>query len=428
MKKFLVVQIAAMGYNFFKEHGNTSIANLPLKPAKTIFPALTCPVQALFRTGLPPAENGMFFNGFYQHDLMRPFFWEQSHRLVKGTRIWEGFKQNGGKTAMLFWQQSLGEDVDFLLSPAPVHTHGGGMIDAVYSLPGNLYDDICTSTGNRFRLHTYWGPLAGIKSSNFIADATCALLQRHEAPELIFSYIPHLDYSLQKFGPEHPKAAKALQETLKLLTQIITCARENQYELIIFGDYAIGKARKILYPNRTLHDQGLFRTRRVKNRLYPDYCFSTAFAVTDHEIALVYLNDKEKTAACVKALHAIDDEITVMDRKAMKSNGLASEYGPDFIITGKPGTWFAYPWWESGNEAPDFATHVDIHNKPGFDPCELFFGWNPFIISTDCSKVGGTHGHNGEGREIAWFSSLDFEADSLMDIALYLKDYLNGGE
>ena len=95
-------------------------------------------------------------------------------------------------------------------------------------------------------------------------------------------------------------------------------------------------------------------------------------------------------------------------------------------MTGRPGTWFAYPWWKETSEAPDFATHVDIHNKPGFDPCELFFGWHPFIISTDTSKVCGTHGHNGASREIAWFSSLDIEAETLLDIASQLKGLLEG--
>ncbi len=428
MKKILILQSAAMGYEFLNSHGVNLVGNFYVKSTNTVFPALTCPVQAGFRTVLPPAENKMFFNGFFEHDLQRPFFWEQSSMLVKGRRLWENFRRQGGKTAMLFWQQSLGEDVDFLLSPAPVHTHGGGMIDAVYAKPSGLYNEICTSTGSRFKLHSYWGPLAGLKSSLFIRDATCALLNRDNGPELIFSYIPHLDYSLQKHGPDHPKAVDALKETISLLTQIVSYASENGYEVIVFGDYAIGKAMKVLYPNRVLHKYGLFRTRRVKNRLYPDYCDSDAFAVTDHEVALIYLNHKDSAEACRKALESIDNEIDIMDREGMKRLGLSSDTGPDFIITGRPGTWFAYPWWEKGSEAPDFATHVDIHNKPGFDPCELFFGWHPFIISTDPSKVGGTHGHNGTGREVAWFSSLDFEAQSLMDIASHIKDYLDGGE
>lgn len=420
------MQIAALGRNFLKNRGIDIIAGLHVRPATSVFPALTCPAQALIRTALTPAQNGMCFNGFYEHDLQRPFFWEQSCKLVKGKRIWHRARKAGASTAMLFWQQSLGEDVDFLLSPAPVHTHGGGMIDAVYSKPEALYPEICASAKNKFKLHTYWGPLAGIRSSKFIKDATCELMSRNKAPDIIFSYLPHLDYSLQKFGPDHEKPQKALGQTINLIEGTAACARANGYEFLAYGDYAIGSARKVLFPNKALLRHGLFSTRKVRNRLYPDYCCSDAFAVTDHEVALVYLNNRKATERCRKAIESIDAEITVMDRQAMKERGLAYDGGPDFIITGSPGTWFAYPWWDREGEAPDFANHVDIHNKPGFDPCELFFGWHPFVISTDTSKIKGTHGHNSSGREIAWFSTLEIDAETLMDIALQLKKIMDG--
>src|SRR5204863_153216 len=35
--------------------------------------------------------------------------------------------------------------------------------------------------------------------------------------------------------------------------------------------------------------------------------------------------------------------------------------------------WFAYPYWLDDGLAPDFARTVNIHAKPGYDPCELFF-------------------------------------------------------
>ena len=39
----------------------------------------------------------------------------------------------------------------------------------------------------------------------------------------------------------------------------------------------------------------------------------------------------------------------------------------------EPDSWFAYPYWLDDRLAPDFARTVDIHRKPGYDPCELFF-------------------------------------------------------
>ena len=54
------------------------------------------------------------------------------------------------------------------------------------------------------------------------------------------------------------------------------------------------------------------------------------------------------------------------------------------LLPAKRGAWCEYKWWTDDREAPDFASHVDIHNKPGFDPKELFF----FNRGT----VRGTHG------------------------------------
>ena len=51
----------------------------------------------------------------------------------------------------------------------------------------------------------------------------------------------------------------------------------------------------------------------------------------------------------------------------------------DLIALAEPDAWFAYPFWLDDRAAPDYARTVDIHRKPGYDPCELFFdpalGW-----------------------------------------------------
>jgi hypothetical protein len=66
----------------------------------------------------------------------------------------------------------------------------------------------------------------------------------------------------------------------------------------------------------------------------------------------------------------------------------------DLIAVAEPDAWFAYPWWDARREAPDYATHVDIHSKIGFDPCELFWGIPGLSVSLDPTKVRGTHGRD----------------------------------
>ena len=79
-------------------------------------------------------------------------------------------------------------------------------------------------------------------------------------------------------------------------------------------------------------------------------------------------------------------------------------------------------------EAPDYASHVDIHNKPGYDPCELFFGWPPMSVSMNTSKVKGTHGRADESASIAWAGSLDIKASprTLLDLSGSVGEWCRG--
>jgi hypothetical protein len=84
------------------------------------------------------------------------------------------------------------------------------------------------------------------------------------------------------------------------------------------------------------------------------------------------------------------------------------------VCIAEPGCWFAYHYWLDEDRRPDFATTVDIHRKPGYDPTELLFdpalrfpklkvarrllrkllGFRYLmdVVGTDPTVVGGTHG------------------------------------
>jgi len=425
MKKLLVIQTAALGYAFAARHGLRAIGGLPARALQPVFPALTCTAQATLRTGLTPAEHGLVANGFFDTTLRKACFWEQSSALVGGPRIWDAFRSRGGTVALAFFQQSLGERVDQLVSPAPIHTHGGGMIMGCYSRPADFAARLTQCAKRPFRLHQYWGPLASVKSSDWIADAVSAWLAAPDAPDLCFAYLPGLDYDLQRFGPDHPKAARALAAVVQELERLFAAARANGYEAVAFGDYAITPvARGAVFPNRALRAAGLFAVRDVRGMAYPDYYQSAAFAVADHQIAMVTCFDPAARPRAADVLRGLDGVAQVLDRSQQAALGVDCPRAGDLLLVARPGAWFAYPWWQSPREAPDYAGHVDIHNKPGYDPCELFFGRNPMRVSQDTSKVRGTHGLVGAGLETACFSTLPLKTDSLLELAASLRDWL----
>jgi len=427
-RKLLVVQVAALGHEFLKREINATWKELEFRPLESVFPAVTCTAQASFRTAAPPSVHGMVANGIYHEELQRPMFWEQSSRLVTGPRIWESFRRLGKRVAMLFWQQSLGEDVDLVLSPAPIHKHHGGMIPGCYAKPAYLYDHLSSAVGREFSLAHYWGPLASTKSGDWIAEATAALLSDNDlAPDLCLTYLPTLDYDLQRHGPNHDRSVRALEALVGQFKMLIDTARKHDYDVLIYGDYAMGPVEAdAVFPNRALAEAGLFQTRQVKHMLYPDFYRSKAFAVVDHELAHVYVTDPDDVAQTRECLVSLEGVADVLDRGALRDLGLDHPRSGELVIVADEGRWLAYPWWQKKREAPEYAKHVDIHQKPGFDPCELFFGRFPTQVSTDTSQVKGSHGRVGSDRQSSWASTCGLETQpvTLLDLASAARTWL----
>ena len=425
-KRLLIVQAAALGYDFCRGD-DSGVGGLELHSAQSVFPAVTCSVQASFRTASLPAAHGVVGNGRFWRDLRKVMFWEQSAALVGGERIWADFRRRGGRVGMLFWQQSLGEDADVLLSPAPIHKHHGGMIQDCYARPSDLYARLRAELGG-FKLRHYWGPMASSKAGDWIAAATVAVLgDPHVAPDLCLTYLPTLDYDLQRFGPDDARSRGAGRALRRQLGQLIDAARERDYDVLVFGDYAIEPTDRAVFPNRALREASLLSVRSVRGMLYPDFHTSRAFAVADHQIAHVYVRDDADLPEVREVLAALDGVADVFDRGGQADHGIDHPHSGELVIVARAGAWLAYPWWRQRKSAPDYASHVDIHNKPGYDPCELLFGWPPMSVSQDPRRVRGSHGRTGPGRQVAWATSLELQDDpaNLIDLAEAVRNWLN---
>ena len=370
MKKLTVIA-AGLGWHLLERRKATSIAGLRFEPRPSVFPAVTCVAQATLRTGLRPEEHGMLSNGVWLDDLQKPAFWEQSCRFVKGKRLWS---RNSG---VFFFQQSLGEDVELIISPAPIHKHGGGMVMSCYTRPTELAATLRRSCGT-FPLWRYWGPLASPKVGRKCIDYFEVATELHDVDEG-YLYLPTLDYAAQKYGPDSPRDLAAFAEFTRQTERVAALCERRGCALEVLGDYEITKVSEPpVMPNVTLRDAGLFRTREVAGMAYPDFYQSRAFALCDHEFCILY---GEESARARDILLATGQYETQSDLADERLNGRT-------ILLAKSGSWCDYRWWTNPREAPDFASHVDIHNKPGYDPAELFL----FCRGT----VRGTHGRKCE--------------------------------
>jgi len=371
--KALNVVAAGLGYRLLERSGLTEMAGLRFSPAASVFPAVTCVAQATLRTGHGPDVHGMISNGVWIDCLRKPMFWEQSCRFVQGPRIW------GPRDGVFFFQQSLGENVGLILSPAPIHKHGGGMVMSCYTKPTDCAVELESRCG-KFPLWRYWGPLASPRVGRKCIEAFETMTRIHDVDNA-YLYLPSLDYAAQKYGPLSRQAQAALLEFRSQLEYLADLCQKRGCALKVSGDYEItAVTADSVRPNVVLRRAGFFRVRSVGGRTYPDFFQSNAFAMCDHEFCVVYGDKYEQAADLLLATGEYElppkDDLMFADSVGFR------------ILLARSGSWCEYKWWTDNREAPDFASHVDIHNKPGYDPTELFFMGR--------GTVRGTHGRKCE--------------------------------
>ena len=386
MAKVLVLDVVGLTPALLK-HAPRLSALGPPAPLTPPLPAVTCTSQATMLTGLSPEEHGIVGNGWYFRDLNEVLFWRQSNRLVQGRKVWEEFR---GRTANLFWWFNMATTAAISVTPRPAYFADGRKLQDVYSDPPQLGRDLQRRHGP-FPLFRFWGPLAGIESTRWIASAAIDVLREHD-PDLTLVYLPHLDYDLQRKGPLGIEAQVRAVDAEA--ARILDAA--PRHKALVVSEYGITPVRGALHPNRVLRAAGLLEVIDNPVGELLDPARSRAFAVCDHQVAHVYTTD---AAAARRALEGLGEFAEIRHPRA-----------GELVLVAPRDRWFAYPYWTDDAKAPDFARTVDIHRKPGYDPCELFcaksraaIAWTLFrkklgfraLLETtplDASIVKGSHG------------------------------------
>ncbi|MGQ9592424.1 MAG: alkaline phosphatase family protein [Planctomycetota bacterium] len=338
-----------------------------------VLPAVTCPVQATILTGRLPREHGIVGNGWYFRDLAEIWFWRQSNHLVSGEKVWEKGRRRDARftCAKLFWWYAMYASADWSVTPRPIYPADGRKIPGIYAQPPELEEILDRALGT-FPLFEFWGPRAGIRSSEWIAGAARVVLERFR-PTLTLVYLPHLDYDFQRRGPRFPGAEAELRAVDRVAGSLIDTARDLGAEAVALSEYAIVPVSGSVSVNRFLRRQGLLAVRERLGRELLDAGASRAFAVADHQVAHAYVRREEDIPPVRRALESLEGVDLVLDREGQAAFGLDHPRSGELVLVAKPDRWFDYYYWLDERKAPDFAPTVDIHRKPGYDPAELFF-------------------------------------------------------
>lgn len=372
-------------------------------------PAVTSTVQTSILTGSNPKQHGIVANGWYERETHETFFWRQSNSLVQSENLWDALP-NESTVANLFWWFNMYSKADICVTPRPVYRADGRKIPDLWTNPPNLRTTLQHTLG-KFPLFNFWGPTAGIASSKWIANAAIEVDTMH-SPTVSLVYLPHLDYPLQRVGPNHPSIPEELLAIDEVVGKLLDYYQSKNIEVCILSEYGIEEVQDATAINRTLRDNGLLSIREECGQEFLDAGASQAFAVPDHQVAHVYVQDESKistVAALLKNTAGIEFVYTGDER-----GELAHERCGDIVVVSECNTWFSHDWWDDDSKAPDYQGTVDIHRKPGYDPRELILaeGWRGSapriaakllakklgqrtlfdVVTMDSSKVCGSHG------------------------------------
>lgn len=379
-----------------------------------ILPAVTCSVQATYLTGVMPSVHGIVGNGWYFRDECEIKFWRQSNRLIQKEKVWEEARRRNPEItcANLFWWFNMYASVDYAVTPRPMYPADGRKIPDVYTQPADLRFDLQDRFG-RFPLFEFWGPNTTIRSTEWIARASLHVDALYD-PALTLIYLPHLDYELQRVGPRGPGVDDEVRAVDAVCEELITHYEGRDADVIVLSEYGITPVRRGVSLNRALRREGYVAVREELGRELLDAGASRAFAVADHQVAHIYVNDPDAEAEIRTLVENVDGVETVLAGRQRIFHGLDHERAGDLVAIAEPDAWFSYYYWLDEDRAPDFARTVDIHRKPGYDPVELFldpelpsarlkaglrllqkkmgFRYLMDVIPLDPSLVGGSHG------------------------------------
>lgn len=491
MHRTAVINVVGLTSSLIGEH-TPRIRDFAARGAKAVitpaFPAVTCTAQSTYLTGTLPSAHGVVGNGWYHRQLAEVQFWKQSNHLVGGRRLWDELrekwevrypKSGAAKPftcAKLFWWFNMYSTADYSITPRPMYPADGRKVFDIYTNPGGVRHEIQRDLGP-FPFATFWGPAAGKQSPAGAPDAasrwiseSAKWIENKFRPTLNLIYLPHLDYNLQRYGPfsvaadverlksntkrgvesAEPKSAPPhvggneinrliipdLHEIDAIVGDLADYFHERGVQVVLLSEYGITNVSRPVHLNRLFRREGWLVVKEELGRELLDAGASKVFAVADHQVAHIYLNEPPLEIRVRELLRSWNGVETVLGRTEKAAVGLDHPRAGDLIAVAEEDAWFTYYYWTDDACAPDFARTVDIHRKPGYDPVELFtdpalsplalkakIAWRLLqkklgfrmlmdVIPLDASLVKGSHGRRP--RDAADFPVLISERTDLL--------------
>jgi predicted AlkP superfamily pyrophosphatase or phosphodiesterase len=348
-----------------------------VRPLREVVPAVTCTAQATLLTGQPPSRHGIVANGWQFRETGEVRFWQQSNRLIQAEPLYVTARRRAHRRglpfrcAKLFWWFNQGAAVDLSVTPKPYYGADGSKVFGIHGTPADLTQRLERKLGS-FPFPSFWGPGGGLPATRWIADCAARVL-REEKPELTLVYLPHLDYDPQRFGPAGCDMTRLVVELDTACDALLDAVQSEGARVWVVSEYGHVNVSLPVFPNRALREAGLLSVRPGPFGEVLDPLTCRAFAVCDHQLAHVYVNDPDDLPRVRHIISGLKGVAHVLEGDERAALQLDHPRSGELVALAEADAWFAYPFWLDARRAPDYARTVDIHRKPGYDPCELFF-------------------------------------------------------
>jgi predicted AlkP superfamily pyrophosphatase or phosphodiesterase len=344
-----------------------------LAKVEPVFPAVTCSAQATYLTGRPPRDHGIVGNGWYDRVYAEHRFWKQSNHLVSGEKLWEAAKRISDPQftcAKLFWWFNMYSTADFSITPRPLYPADGRKVFDVHTHPMGMRERLKRDLGP-FPFPHFWGPASDIRSTVWIAESA-KWVEDKCWPSLSLVYLPHLDYNLQRAGTDPAVIAGDLREIDDVVGDLLRFYETRHIKVVLLSEYGITPVDRPVHLNRVFRQKGWITVKDELGAEAIDLGSSKVFAIADHQVAHVYVQDASLYDEVRTVLESVEGVGQVMARQEKFLQRIDHERAGDLVVVADARSWFTYYYWLDDALAPDYARCVDIHRKCGYDPVELF--------------------------------------------------------
>jgi predicted AlkP superfamily pyrophosphatase or phosphodiesterase len=331
-------------------------------------------------TGQNPASHGVVANGWFFRETGEIRFWQQSNSLIQAEPLYvtarKAARQRGRtfRAAKLFWWFNQGASVDWSVTPKPWYGADGNKAFGILGTPVGLTGQLEAKLG-AFPFPTFWGPGAGLPCTDWIGRCAAEVVTS-ERPDLTLVYLPHLDYDPQRLGPARCDFPRLVGELDASCAPILDAAKAIGSRVWVVSEYGHCDVTRFVAPNRVLRRAGLLKVRSGPFGEGIELFTSRAFAVCDHQVSHIYVADPADQPRVRELLAAEPGIARVLSGEERAEVGLDHPRAGELVALADQDAWLAYPFWLDDMAAPDYARSVDIHRKPGYDPCELFLDPN----------------------------------------------------